>query len=352
MRRLTRQFRHEVIVVFASLMFASVSLLLRAFHAPGPRDIPVGLVVPSVAEVRDGLSSASPRGFDSPQVATRTAFTRGTIDGALVVAPAHFRLQVAGAAGAGRAHGLTASRALTATHAVSLEDLVPPRAGDSQALSRFFLMLGTLIPSLVARVGSTVLSRRRGSLWAVGTLPAIAVGFGLVLGGITVGLTGLGTYWAVADLVALFPLAVSAATAAVGQSALLALPVAGLVMVVFGLPVSGGAGHFGPFGPGFLRALDSVLPPGAAASVLRDAVYFSRHGRDGRALVLSAFAVAAIMVLAALSAVRSLSQPVNVEVSGQWRPVPERPPGQSMPSPSWSTVPRQGGPFCKRPGGA
>ena len=41
MRRLTCPYRHEVIVAFASLVFASVSLLLSAFDTPGPRDIPV-----------------------------------------------------------------------------------------------------------------------------------------------------------------------------------------------------------------------------------------------------------------------------------------------------------------------
>jgi hypothetical protein len=155
MRRLTCPYRHEVIVAFASLVFASVSLLLSAFDTPGPLDIPVALVVPSVAEVRDGLSSASPRGFDfRPQVAARAAFTPGPIDEAMVVAPAHFRLQVAGAAGAGRAHALTAaSPASPATHVVSLEE---PRTSSGGGLS------GTTSVLRHAGHGMPVTTRRRG----------------------------------------------------------------------------------------------------------------------------------------------------------------------------------------------
>ena len=52
------------------------------------------------------------------------------------------------------AHALTAaSPASPATHVVSLEDLVPPVAGDSQALPRFFVMLGTVCQSLQGGVG-------------------------------------------------------------------------------------------------------------------------------------------------------------------------------------------------------
>jgi hypothetical protein len=48
----------------------------------------------------------------------------------------------------------------------------------------------------------------------------------------------------------LFSLAVSAPTAALGQAALPAMPIAFLVMVAFGVPVSGGAGTWRPSDPG------------------------------------------------------------------------------------------------------
>jgi hypothetical protein len=80
---LTRQYRREVIVVFASLMFEPVFVYLSAFHAPRPHDIPFRPVEPnpSVAEMRDGPSSASPGGFDfRPHAGTRTAVRHGTIN--------------------------------------------------------------------------------------------------------------------------------------------------------------------------------------------------------------------------------------------------------------------------------
>jgi hypothetical protein len=195
-------------------------------------------------------------------------------------------------------------------------DVVPPRAGDSQALSPFFVILGVLLPSVVAGVASTLLLRRRGPLWRVGTLVAVAVAIGLVVAGIMGGFTGLGPYWAIAGLVALFSLAVSAPTAALAQLALPAIPIAFLVMVVFGVPASGGAGSLAAFGPGYLRELDYVLPPGLAVSALRDAVYFAGYGTEGRAWVLALWAAAGVAALVALLTARSSRQPVNAEAVG------------------------------------
>jgi hypothetical protein len=136
---------------------------------------------------------------------------------------------------------------------------------------------------------------------------------GLVVAGITAAFTGLGPYWAIAGLVALFSLAVSAPTAALGQAAPPAVSIALLLMVVFGVPATGGAGSLAAFGPGFLRELDYVLPPGLAASAVRDAVYFSGYGTAGRAGVLAVWASSGLVALILGSAAGPSRQPVNVK---------------------------------------
>jgi hypothetical protein len=304
-------------VAFASVF---VSLLLSAFHSPRPHDVPIGIVGPDqiVSEAQDALSSTSPGAFNfhryDSQAGARTAIAHRTIDGALVVAPTNLRLLLAGAGGTASAQALTAaSKALAGRDAVTLSvvDIVPPRAGDSQALAPFFVILGALIPSLAAGIACALVLRRAGPLWRVGTLVAVAVITGIVVAGITGGFTGLGPYWAIAGLVALFSLAVSAPTAALGQVAVPALPLAFLAMVAFGVPVSGGAANLAAFSPGYLRALDFVLPPGLAVSALRDAVYFSGYGTDGRAWVLAVWAAVGLLALVAVSAARSSTEPAN-----------------------------------------
>ena len=71
-----------------------------------------------------------------------------------------------------------------------------------------------------------------------------------------------------------------------------------LVFLVLGLPVSGGPANLAPFGPGFLRVLHPALPLGAAASAVRDAVYFGGYGTAGPLWALAVWAVAGVAALA------------------------------------------------------
>jgi nucleotide-binding universal stress UspA family protein len=77
--------------------------------------------------------------------------------------------------------------------------------------------------------------------------------------------------------------------------------IAVLVFLVLGLPVSGGPANLALFGPGFLRVLHPALPLGAAASALRDAVYFGGYGTAGPLWALSVWAVAGVAALAVVT---------------------------------------------------
>src|ERR1700722_11010391 len=73
-RRAEHALRHQVRLrphagfVAANVLFAAifVALILSAFHAPSPHDLPVGIVAPATVtrQLENGLSRAAPGGFD------------------------------------------------------------------------------------------------------------------------------------------------------------------------------------------------------------------------------------------------------------------------------------------------
>jgi hypothetical protein len=128
----------------------------------------------------------------------------------------------------------------------------------------------------------------------------VAVATGAVVAGIADAVTGFGDYLAMAGIVALFSVAISAPTAALGRIKPPLLALAILVFIVFGIPVSGGPGGLAPFGPGFLRALDSALPLGVAVAALRNTVYFHGHDTAGHLWVIATWAAAGTGALALL----------------------------------------------------
>jgi hypothetical protein len=149
----------------------------------------------------------------------------------------------------------------------------------------------------------------------VGAPIVVAASIGLVVSGIADGITGFGDYVAIAGIIALFSLAISAPTAALGGIKLPLIGCSIFVFMILGLPVSGGPAGLAPFGPTFLRWLDSVLPLGVAATVVRDTVYF--HGNDisGHLWVLAAWAAAGVGALVALGG-RGLAKASRVVGTG------------------------------------
>ncbi|HMG62101.1 MAG TPA: universal stress protein [Streptosporangiaceae bacterium] len=314
-RRQPARFRAHAGFIAASAAFAAVfvALVLSAFHAPAPHDLPVGIVAPAAVtgRVEHALGAAVQGGFElrpyPSQASATAAIGRREVDGALIAAGGHLRLLVAQAGGSGPAQALTqVASALAARSGQSLTvtDVVPPLPRDSDALSPFFVLLGVLVPSLAAGSASAMAFRRARPAWCVAAPAAAAVVIGAISAGIADGVAGLGHYPAIAGVVALFSLAVSAPTAALGRIWPPLTAAAILVFLVLGIPVSGGPANLAPFGPGFLRPLDPALPLGAAAGAVRNAVYFGGHGTAAGLWVLAAWAAAGVAGLALTAGLR------------------------------------------------
>ena len=327
------------IVTSAAFAAIFVALTLSAFHAPRPHDLPVGIVGPAAVAVRveHALNSAAPgafgwRSYPSEAVA-RTGIAQREVDGALVASGRNLRLLVAQGGGTGPAQVLTQAFGAVAARSgrpLVVADVVPPLPGDTQALSSWFVVLSVLIPSLAAGSGSALAFRRARPASAVAAPVAVAVVIGLVSAAIADGIAGLGNYAAIAGVVALFSLAVAAPTAVLARIWPPLVTVAVLVLIVFGIPVSGGPANLASFGPAFLRVLDPALPLGVAASAVRNVVYFGGNATALDLWVLTAWALAGVAGLIGVTTLRgrarALTEPVVPPAvpAGPGRALPNR----------------------------
>ncbi|HEY3652977.1 MAG TPA: universal stress protein [Streptosporangiaceae bacterium] len=309
------RFRPHAGFILANAAFAAifVTLVLSAFHAPSPHAIPVGIVAPATVtgQVEDALDASVQDGFDlrvyPSEARARTGIAHREVDGALIASGSQLRLLVAQADGTGPAQALTKVFGVIAARSgrmLSVTDVAPPLADDSEALSPFFIILGVLIPSLAAGSASALVFRRARPAWCVAAPAVVAVAIGLVAAGIADGVSGLGHYAAIAAIVALFSLAVAAPMAALGRIWPPLVSLALLVFLVFGIPASGGPANLAPFGPAFLRPLHPALPLGAAADAVRGAVYFNGFGTAGPVWVLAVWAMVGVTALALVVARR------------------------------------------------
>ena len=336
--RVRAGFRPHTGFVVAMSLFAAVfvALVLSEFHAPSPHGLPVGVVAPAsvTRQVGQALGSAVPNGFDLQSYGSaadaRTAIAHGHIYGALIDSPGRPQLWLAQAAGTAPTQTVTTAFSAVAAHfgqSLAVTDVVPPLKSDSLALSPFFVILGVLIPSVIAGSSSALVFRRARTAWSVAAPVAVAVAIGAVAAGMADGVSGLGHYPAIAGIVALFSMAVAVPTAALGRIWPPLVAVAVLVFVVVGIPASGGPSGLAPFGPTFLRVLHPGLPVGAAASAVRDAVYFGGYGARGPLWVLAVWAVVGLVVLGAVvslqrraPAAHTLESPADTATGSRVRP--------------------------------
>lgn len=308
-----RRYRMHLAVILANAAFAAifVTIGLSGFHQPVPHDVPVGIVAPDLVahEIKANLDAHIPGGFDLRSLAgepqARAAIEHRQIDGALVVAPRGLELLTAEAGGTAPTQTITTAFTAVAAKTgrpLTTIDVVPPRRADSQALSSFFLILCVLFPSLATGVAAGHALRRAGLASRIGVLIAVAGVAGLATAGVADGISGLANYWAIAGIVALFSLAVSAPTAALGQIKphLAALSV--LAYLILGVPVSGGPPNLAAFAPSFLRSLHSGLPLGVAVDTIRNTVYFHASDTIGHLWVLTAYAAGGLAALCLLVA--------------------------------------------------
>jgi nucleotide-binding universal stress UspA family protein len=318
-RRKSVRFRPHAGYILANTIFAAVfvALVLSAFHAPSPHGLLVGIVAPArvTRQIQGTLNGHLPGGFDlrvyHGAASARAAITRHQVAGALIAGVGRLRLLIAQAGGTAPAQTLTQVFGAVAARTgqpLTVTDVVPPLASDTEALSPFFVVLGVLFPSLAAGSASALVFRRARPAWCVAAPVVVAIVIGAAVAGIADGVAGLGHYAAIAAIVALFSVAVAAPTATLVRIwpplAVLAL----LAFLLFGIPVSGGPANLAQFTPGFMRVLHPALPLGAAASAVRNVVYFGGSGTAGPVWVLAAWAAAGV---AALTLVATLRRPAS-----------------------------------------
>jgi hypothetical protein len=331
---LLKRHRAHVAVVVANVAFAAafVTIALSGFHQPTPHELPVGLVASARAThtLQGALDAHTPAGFAlhryPNEALARSAIMQRQLDGAVISTPGGLRLLTAEAGGTAPTQAITnafGALAAKSRQRLTVVDVVPPLPGDSQGLSSFFLILCVLIPSLATGISAGHMLRRA-HLASRFTVPLVgAMAIGLAAAGIADAVSGLGNYWALAGIVALFSLAISAPTAALGQIKPHLAGLAILAFLVVGIPVSGGPANLAAFGPSFLRSLGSGLPLGVAANTIRNTVYFHATDTTDRLWVLAAYAAGGLATLGLLTAVAPRMPAIAVRL--RVRRTPHRP---------------------------
>lgn len=297
-----------LVVGVLALQLGFVLSYVGAFHAPTPHRIPVAVVAP--AEVADQLvhrlddldgEPLDARAADSEEQARALILDR-TVYAAFIVdaGDATDTLLVASASGPAVSEVATQiARQLETTQnrQVTVEDILPPAAGDGRGLSSFYLALGWIIGGYLAAaiLGIAGDARPANTQRALIRLAALAVyavvsglGGALIVGPGLDALPGHHTQlWAIGSLVVF-----AAAAATVAFQIMLGIPGIGvtiLAFVVLGNPSAGGA-YPTPLLPAFWSAIGPWLPPGAATTAIRNTVYFGGHAVTGPLWVLAAYA--------------------------------------------------------------
>jgi hypothetical protein len=289
------------------ILVALLGLIALAIKSPAPHDIPVGLAgpAPAVQQIEQALGSRAPGAFDFTSYASeadaRAGIDSRAVDGALVIGPAGPHLIVAGAAG-DTVTGIITNAFSTVFQAqgqaLTVETVHPYSAGDPHGLILFFVILATLVSTLIVHA---LAGLRRGT--SVGTRFALVVVYALVAAPVAMGVAtwiagdyGSG-FWTATALVALASAAVGAVVA--GLAALLGRPgvaLAALIAVLFDLIASGG-----PIGsyvlPDAYRFFAPGMPAGQLYSGMRGALYFDGAGLTQPVTVLLIWLLAGLLFI-------------------------------------------------------
>lgn len=194
--------------------------------------------------------------------------------------------------------------------------MAPASPQDFDGLSSFYLVVGWCVGGylcasvLAISTGARPADPRRAIIRLV-TMALVSIVGGLggavIVGPILGALPG--SVMALWGLGALIIFAVGAATLALqGLFGIVGIGLAILLVVVAGNPSAGGAFPL-PMLPPFWKAIGPALPPGAGTWVARSIAYFKGNAVTGPLLVLSAWAVAGIVITMAASVFRGRRKP-------------------------------------------
>jgi hypothetical protein len=299
-------------VTIVSAVF--ITAFIGGLHDPGPRSVPVGLVGSPVqaSTVGTALGRQAPGAFaitSYPSVAAAQSAIGGrSIDAALVPGPTVEHLLVASAVSAAETTATTRAFAAGAARAhvpLVVQDIRPLHSSDPEGLSMLFFVVALVAPSLAFGVQLiSSIGTRLNEFWHLGMIAVYA----LIVAGVAVAIAdaGIGALtgapWAIYGVGVLLAFAAAAVGAAAERWAgRIAFLVVLLLFVPVGISSSGST-----LGPRMITPwyadLGRALLPGAAQSTVRNVTYFNGNAITGPLLVLSGWALAAIiaLVLAAL----------------------------------------------------
>ncbi|ANP52274.1 hypothetical protein [Streptomyces griseochromogenes] len=285
-----------------------VAVYLAAFHAPTARHQPFGIVAsaPVAARTELALSDAQPDAYTFHRypstAAAREAITHDQVPAALVAHGHEMVLLAAGAQGPSTISTLDAAASRAAGHPVQIEDVVPLASGDARGLSVFYASFGVVLAGFLFAVASYQIAPRLALAARVASMTVFAAASGIMVA--LIGHQALGalpaSFTTVAAVVGL--LAMATATAAGVLMRLcgpVGMPVASVVLLIFGNATSGGI--LPPsFLPPWLFPLSQIMPPAAAVRALRGASYFHGAHSAGGLVVLASWTLGCLAIQYAL----------------------------------------------------
>ncbi len=298
-----------------AVVFIFVTSNVAANHEPKPHDLPVGVIGPPelVTATAHQLDRRAPGafqilGYRSP-AAARTAILHRKVYGAFDPGPSP-TLLTADAASVPVATLLQETFTAAARAQGSpliVHDLVPLPSTDPNGGTAFSATLSLIIAGVLGSSMIYMVTRRRSLAVHLSAVMALGIGAGLLMAVATNVVVGAfhSQFLAIWGVASLFVLALALPIAFFQR--LLGLPGTGvglLVFIVLGDPSSGGA-TAPQLLPNPWRAISQALPPGAAATAMRDVVYFHGYGATRALIVLGTYAALGAILAIVVDRIRA-----------------------------------------------
>ncbi|PXX60319.1 hypothetical protein DFR70_110159 [Nocardia tenerifensis] len=301
------------------------ALMLIAFAWPAaniaPRDLPIAVTGPQADMVIGKLAEHNPDAFDVSrpvdEAAARAAIEDREVYGAIVTGDGPPRVLIASAASPAVAQQLTQiGQQMSGGPAPRVDDVVAADSDDPRGTAFGAMVLPLVMSGIAAGVLLSLL------------IPTVGgKALGLVAFGIVGGLLSMeiiqgwmsvvpGSYLELSAVAGLVSFAVSGAVVglatAIGRAG---IGVAALTMLLIGNPFSA-ATSAPELLPQPWGAIGQLLPPGAAASLLRSVAFFDGAGATRPLVILVIWAVVAVALLAvgALRTRRPVEMPTPAPV--------------------------------------
>ncbi|MBF6331692.1 hypothetical protein [Nocardia transvalensis] len=291
-------------VGLAAAVLQAVMLIAFAWPAANlePRDLPIAVAGPQAGMVAEKMTQHDPDAFEiitvADEGAARTALEHRDAYGAIVTGGGQPQMLIASAASPVVAQLLTqAAQQMAGAAPAPVQDVVPadrhdPRGAGFGAMVLPLVMAGLAAGVLLSLLVPTVGGRALG-------LVTFAVAAGLLSMAIVQGWLELlpGAYLVQAAIAGLVSFAVAGTV--VGLSAVLGragIGLAALLMLLIGNPFSA-ATSAPELLPEPWGALGQLLPPGAAATLLRSTAFFDNHAITTPLTVLLTWSAAALALL-------------------------------------------------------